>query len=87
MYEDVNTAENVEKLRKLGLKWKFSKCKPDDIERCTNTNKLWLLYNDRQYCYYNVNPCSLIFEFLHCSDATGVQETINKLLKEKKLEI
>lgn len=87
MYEDVNTAENVEKLRNLGLKWKFSKCKPDDIERCTNTNKLWLSYNNKWYCYYNANPCSLIFEFLHCYDATGVQETINKLLKEKKLEV
>jgi hypothetical protein len=87
MYEDVITAENVEKLRNLGLKWKFSDIKPDSAGQHTNSNKLWLLYEKQWYRYYSVNPGSLIFEFLHCNSTTAVRETINRLLKEKKLEV
>jgi hypothetical protein len=80
MLEDVITAENVEKLRALGIYWKYSSCHPESntIEQ-TKKRKLWLRFNNQWYCYYTTNLGRLIYDFLHCRNETDVNDTINKI--------
>lgn len=88
MFEDVITAENVEKLRNLGVYWKYNNSNPDNTKCDKFVNKqLWLNYNKHWYRYHNTNLGSLIFEFLYCNNSVSINETIDRLVKENKLEV
>ena len=88
MFEELITAENVDKLKSLGLKWVYHTRHPEDPERGVRFNykTIWVCYDNIWYRYSIMNLGSLIYDFLPCKNGDDIKRKIESLLGELKLE-
>ena len=88
MFEELITAENVDKLKNLGLKWVYNTRHPEDPERGVRFNfkTIWVYYDSVWYRYSQMNLGSLIYDFLPCKNNIDVKRKIESLLNERKME-
>jgi hypothetical protein len=89
MFEELITAENVDKLKNLGLKWVYHTHHPEDPELGIHFNykTIWVYYDSVWYRYSQLNLGSLIYDFLPCKNSRDIKLKIEFLLKERKMEV